>query len=49
MNRRRRFRTYVNLKTTEPKLHAILQDFPVTTISDYLARHLAQGEPSYAR
>lgn len=49
MNRRRRFRTYVNLKTTEPKLHAILQDFPVTTMSDYLARHPAQGEPPYAR
>jgi polysaccharide deacetylase family protein (PEP-CTERM system associated) len=37
MNWRRRFKSYVNLHTTAPKIRCILNDFPVTTFRDYLA------------
>ena len=36
MSYRRRFRSYVNLKTTEKKVRSILRDFPVTTCRDFL-------------
>lgn len=35
----RRFKSYVNLKTTEPKIRGILQQFPVTTFASYLHKH----------
>ena len=35
----RRFKSYVNLDTTEPKIRRILQHFPVTTFVDYLIKH----------
>ena len=37
MGGRDRFKTYVNLRTTEGKLNSILRDFDVTTFRDYLA------------
>jgi polysaccharide deacetylase family protein (PEP-CTERM system associated) len=39
MNMKRRFNSYVNLKTTEYKLRRIFQDFPTITFRDYLARN----------
>jgi polysaccharide deacetylase family protein (PEP-CTERM system associated) len=39
MSAARRFKTYVNLGTTEKKIRSILSDFPVTTFGDYLAEH----------
>jgi polysaccharide deacetylase family protein (PEP-CTERM system associated) len=36
MSASRRFKTYVNLDTTERKIRRILADFPVTTFGDYL-------------
>jgi polysaccharide deacetylase family protein (PEP-CTERM system associated) len=39
MSASRRFKTYVNLTTTEDKMRRILADFPVTTFGDYLANH----------
>jgi polysaccharide deacetylase family protein (PEP-CTERM system associated) len=39
MSASRRFKTYVNLDTTEGKIRRILADFPVTTFGDYLAEH----------
>ena len=33
---RRRFKTYVNLRTTEGKIRSIMRDFRVTTFRDYL-------------
>lgn len=33
---RRRFKSYVNLRTTERKIRNILRDFPVTTCRDFL-------------
>ncbi|MEZ4451468.1 MAG: polysaccharide deacetylase family protein [Nannocystaceae bacterium] len=35
----RRFKSYVNLRTTEGKLSRILADFPLTTFREYLDRH----------
>lgn len=37
MNFRRRFKSYVNLDTTEGKLKRILTDFKVTTFAEYIA------------
>ncbi len=34
----RRFKSYVNLKTTEEKLRRLLEDFEVTTFDDFIAR-----------
>lgn len=38
----RRFKTYVNLRTTERKIRSILAEFPTTTFSDYLNDHRSQ-------
>lgn len=38
MGLRRRFKSYVNLRTTEPKLRALLARFPVTSFRDFQAR-----------
>ena len=38
MNFRRRFKSYVNLKTTEGKLRRILTDFKVTTFENFIAK-----------
>lgn len=35
----RRFKSYVNLKTTEPKIRSILRDFELMTFRDYLAEN----------
>lgn len=35
----RRFKSYINLHTTEPKIRQILQQFPITTFADYLREH----------
>jgi len=39
MSRMRRFKTYVNLKTTEAKLRRIFRDFPVTTFKNVLSNY----------
>jgi len=39
MSRTRRFKSYVNLDTTEAKLRRILQDFPVTTFKNILSNY----------
>jgi polysaccharide deacetylase family protein (PEP-CTERM system associated) len=44
MSLSRRFKTYVNLRTTEQKIRSLLAEFPVTTFSDYLAKNRAQLE-----
>jgi len=44
----RRFKSYVNLKTTETKIARILKEFPVTTFGEYLARRPNWSEASYA-
>jgi len=49
MNAARRFRSYVNLATTEGKLRRILRDFPTVTFNDYLARYAGSLEPAYVR
>jgi polysaccharide deacetylase family protein (PEP-CTERM system associated) len=49
MGWKRRFRTYVNLRSTEPKLRAILRDFPVTTMKAYLTQHPVRQEAEDAR
>jgi polysaccharide deacetylase family protein (PEP-CTERM system associated) len=36
MRRGRRFRSYVNLETTEPKIRQILRDFRVTSYANYI-------------
>jgi polysaccharide deacetylase family protein (PEP-CTERM system associated) len=42
----RRFKTYVNLRTTERKIRAILAEFPVTTFRDYINDNRARLEVS---
>ena len=32
----RRFKSYVNLRTTEPKIHGVLKDFPVAPFIDFI-------------
>lgn len=48
----RRFRSYVNLRSTEPKLRTILSNFPMTTFSDYLQQEFkvekAGAQAAYA-
>jgi polysaccharide deacetylase family protein (PEP-CTERM system associated) len=39
MSASRRFKTYVNLSTTEGKVRRILAEFPVTTFRDFLNEH----------
>ncbi len=39
MSATRRFKSYVNLETTEGKLRRILQDFPVTTFKNILSNY----------
>jgi polysaccharide deacetylase family protein (PEP-CTERM system associated) len=48
MNLRRRFKSYVNLKTTEAKLRRVLAEFEVSTFKAYMERHLglAAARPS---
>jgi hypothetical protein len=40
----RRFKTYVNLRTTETKIRSILAEFPVTTFRDYINDNRARLE-----
>ena len=44
MSTTRRFKTYVNLHTTERKIRRILAEFPVTTFRDYLGQHRSELE-----
>jgi polysaccharide deacetylase family protein (PEP-CTERM system associated) len=46
MSASRRFKTYVNLDTTEAKIRSILTDFPVTTFGDYLNENRSRLEVS---
>ena len=39
MSPTRRFKSYVNLRTTEPKIRRILADFETVTFREYLTRH----------
>ncbi len=39
MSRKRQFKTYVNLETTEVKVRRILQEFPVTTFKNVLSSY----------
>ena len=39
MSRMRRFKTYVNLETTDAKLRRIFRDFPVTTFKNVLSNY----------
>jgi len=45
----RRFKSYVNLASTESKLRRILAEFPTVTFRDFLATHAASLEPAYVR
>jgi len=36
MNLKRRFKTYVNLRTTEPKIRSLLRDFEFTTFQQFM-------------
>ena len=44
MSFQRRFKTYVNLRSTERKLRALLADFPATTFRDLLSEFESKGE-----
>jgi hypothetical protein len=46
MGAARRFKTYVNLRTMEPKIRAILAEFPVTTFRDYMNDNRSRLEVS---
>lgn len=48
MSRRRQFKSYVNLASTESKLRRILRNFPTTTFRDYLACNAKYLETSHA-
>lgn len=48
MSLRKRFKSYVNLKSTEPKLRQILDDFPITTFASHLARLQRHAETAHA-
>lgn len=39
----RRFKSYVNLKTTEPKIRKLLSDFEVETFRDFLLREMPEA------
>jgi hypothetical protein len=43
MSASRRFKSYVNLETTEPKIRQILRDFQVTTFERYLEQFPPAG------
>ncbi len=36
---KRTFKSYVNLKTTEPKLRSILEEFQVTTFAEFIVEN----------
>jgi hypothetical protein len=40
MSRKRRFKSYVNLETTETKIRRILHDFSVTTFRNLIPNYL---------
>jgi hypothetical protein len=44
MGMSRRFKTYINLRTTEAKIRSILAEFPVTTFRDYINDNRARLE-----
>ena len=46
MGAARRFKTYINLRTTERKIRNILSDFPVTTFNEYMNEHRNRLEVS---
>ncbi len=46
MGLKRRFKSYYNLASTEPKLRRILKEFPLTTFRDYLANDRSLNDPS---
>lgn len=41
MSAKRRFMSYVNLRTTEPKMRRVFDDLPMTTFGDLLAAGVA--------
>ncbi|MDO8281305.1 MAG: polysaccharide deacetylase family protein [Thermodesulfovibrionia bacterium] len=43
MNLKRRFKSYVNLKTTQDKIHKILEDFEVTTFQRFMDGYTFAG------
>lgn len=43
----RRFKSYVNLHSTEVKLRRILREFPIVTFREYLAMNAAVRGPAY--
>jgi len=45
----RRFKSYVNLASTEGKLRRILAEFPMVTFHDFLATYAGRLEPAYVR
>jgi len=45
----RRFKSYVNLASTEGKLRRILREFPMVTFRDYLAQYAGRLEPACVR
>jgi len=47
MSPTRRFKSYVNLDSTERKLREILREFPVVTFREYLARQAGELEPAH--
>jgi len=49
MSAKRRFKSYVNLASTESKLNRILSDFSMTTFRDYMAANAASLEISHVR
>lgn len=44
LSAKRRFTSYVNLRSTRPKLKRILKDFPVVSFDKYLARYGAPAQ-----
>lgn len=46
MNPIRRFKSYVNLRTSEAKLHSLLGAFEFTTFQDFMATELKHFEPA---
>jgi polysaccharide deacetylase family protein (PEP-CTERM system associated) len=44
MNFKRKFKSYVNIKSTEPKIRNILEDFEVVSYREYLRQHGSQIE-----
>jgi len=44
----RRFKSYVNLRTTERKIEQIVSEFPMVTFSEFIQRHGSSLEQAYA-